>query len=260
MATKKTSTAVAVPKSTSVVSVQEMMAKQLEALQGKTAPSSGIKVRATQDKQMLLPDGTKTPGPIDVVILDFVSENVWYEGDFDRNNITPPNCFAIGDIPAQLAPSPNSPDKQGDEDGACAGCAMNAWGSGKNGGKACKNSRKLAVIQVTEDTDPATAPIWILQTSPTAIKGFDAYVKTVVSTFKCPPAGVITRVGFDESQTYTTFVFGDPVPNEDVAACFGRIEEARKLLMEEPDVSGFGAPKPAQKKAAPARRPATARR
>lgn len=257
--TASPSTAVAVKKSTSVVSVKEMMAAQLAAMAGKTAPAGGNKIRVTQDKQFILPDGTKTPGPIQAVVLDFTSMNTWYENEFDKNTIVPPNCFAIGDIPTKLMPSANSPDKQGDEDGNCAGCPMNAWGSGKNGGKACKNSRVLAVIVPGEDTTPEDAPIWTIQTSPTAIKGFDGYVKNVQRMFGTPPIGVVTSISFDENQTYATLVFSDPVPNEDVGACFGRLEEAREVLATEPDVSSFGQTAPA-KKAAPARRPATARR
>ena len=36
-----------------------------------------------------------TPGPMDVVIVDFVSSNSFYEHNFDPNNISPPACFAI---------------------------------------------------------------------------------------------------------------------------------------------------------------------
>jgi len=258
--TTKPSTAVAVKKSTSVVSVQEMIATQLAALSGKTAPGSGNKIRVTQDKQFILPDGTKTPGPINAIILDFTSKNVWYENDFDKNSIVPPNCFAINDLPSQLVPSPNSPDKQGDENGMCAGCPQNAWGSGKNGGKACKNMRELALIVPSAENSPADAPIWTIQTSPTAIKDFDGYVKNVQRTFGVPPVGVMTRISFDENQTYARLVFDDAVPNEDLAECLGRIDEAKEILAIEPDVSSFGQVQPSRK-AAPARRaPATARR
>ena len=51
--------AVAVKKSTSVVSVKEMMAGQLTAMTGNTAPAGGNKIRVTQDKQFILPDAPR---------------------------------------------------------------------------------------------------------------------------------------------------------------------------------------------------------
>jgi hypothetical protein len=257
-ATKKPSTAVAVKKNTGVVSVADIMTKMQEMLAAdaqKIAPSGGNAIRVTQDKQFLLPDGSKTPGPLEVVIVDFTSMNTFYENDFDKNNIVPPNCFSIGNIPTRMVPSANSPDKQCDD---CNNCPMAAWGSGKNGGKACKNSRVLAVLppDATSDT-----PLWILKTSPTAIKDFDGYVKNVQRMFGVPPVGVVTTIGFDDSQTYARLTFGDPVPNENVGVHLDRVDEAQEMLAVEPDVSGFAQDAAPARKATPMRRaPAVARR
>jgi hypothetical protein len=253
---KKTSTAVAVKKNTGVVSVADTMAAMqamIAANAAKTAPAGGNTIRVTQDKQFLLPDGSKTQGPLDVVIVDFTSMNTFYENDFDKNNIVPPNCFAIGDIPAKLVPSASSPDRQADD---CASCPMAAWGSGKNGGKACKNARVMAVLP--PDADEST-PMWLIKTSPTAIKNFDGHVKDVQRTFGVPPIGVVTSIGFDENQTYACLTFSNPTPNENAGLHLSRLEEAKEMLAVEPDVSSFNtAPPP--KKAAPARRPVVARR
>lgn len=254
MATKKTSTAVAVKPANSVVSVKEMMAAQLAALGQKTAVSTGNAIRVTQDKQFILPDGSKTPDPIQVVIVDFTSCNEFYEGAFDPKNITPPACFALGDIPTTLVPSANSPAKQSD---SCAECPNNAFGSA-GAGKACKNTRKLALLPVDAEED---TPIWTIKVSPTAIKGFDGYVKNVARMFQVPPVGVVTTLSFDENQTYAALKFSDPTPNEDAAAHLARMDEAREILAAEPDVSGFQAPvkAPGRTVKAPGR-PAVARR
>lgn len=243
----KASTAVATRASNSIVDVKAMMAAQLEKLKGKTAPATGNKIRITQSKEMVLPDGTKTRDPIELVVVDFLSVNNFYEGTFDKDNIVPPTCFAIGDIPLNLVPSPNSPVVQAD---SCASCPNNAWESGPKGkGKACKNTRLLAVLPPDAEDD---TPMWLLQVSPTGLKSFDSFVGRVATTFQAPPVGAVVTVSLDEASDWPTLVFRDETPNENAAVHLARLEEARKLLETEPDVSGYGqAPK-----AKPAARPA----
>lgn len=243
---KKTSTAVAVkkPSGGAVVDIQAQLRKQAEELAGKVAPASGITIQVSQAKEFKFPDGTKSD-EFQCVILDFVSANFFYEGEYDKDNISPPACFALGSNPLQLVPSDNSPVKQSDE---CKGCPMNEFGSAGKG-KACKNTRVLAVLppDATEDT-----PIWLLKVSPTAIKAYDSYVRSVASAFQMPPVSVVTTVSFDEGSDYPSLRFGDPQPNENLAVHFGRQEEARKLLETEPDVSQYGAQQAAKAPKRPA--------
>ncbi len=246
----KTSTAVAVVKKASgaVVNIQDMLRKQAESMSERTSPASGISIRVTQDKQFSHPDGQKTD-ELEVVIVDFVARNEFYEGAYDKDNMSPPACFAIGVAPNKLTASDNSPQKQAD---TCAECPMNAFGSAGKG-KACKNGRVLAVLPVDADEN---TPIWLLKVSPTALKGFDGYVQSVARTFQTPPVGVVTKVTFDDNVTYASLRFGDAVPNENLAVHFARQAEAKELLEQEPDVSGYEAPKPvkAMARKAPVRR------
>lgn len=235
-------TAVATRNNHAVVNVKEQMAAQLAKLADKTAPATGNKIRITQDKQFELPDGTKTRDPLQLVIVEFSSRNTYYLSAFDKDNPEPPACFAIGDNPRTLVPADNSPEKQSD---ACSSCPMNAFGTAANGkGKACKNSRLLAVLppDAADDT-----PLWTLEVSPTALKGFDGYVNNVARTFQAPPIGVITTVGLSESFDFPSLTFGEPVVNENVAVHMARLAEATELVNAEPDVSQFGAEKPAAK-------------
>lgn len=241
MATSKTapktppkSTAVAVKKATSgnIVSIQEALKAQAGAMAGRTAPATGSAIRVTQDKQFLLPDGTKTPGPLELVIVDFTSKNLFYEGAYDAKNITPPACFSIGNDIKTMLPSKNAPLPQAAD---CNSCLMNQFGSAGDG-KACKNSRVLAVLPPDADED---TPMWILATSPTANKGFDGYVGQVARVFEMPPIGVVTTVSFDPSVTYAKLLFTNPQPNSAVGVHFARQDEAKAMLAVEPDVSGF---------------------
>jgi hypothetical protein len=248
---KKTGTAVAVKKAGAVMSPADIKAR-LEAMaaaqEGKTSPAGGNKIRITQDKQFVLPDGTKTDGPLELVIVDFTSRNEFYPGAFDKKNPVPPVCIAIGDIPAKLVPSDNSPDKQAD---SCAECPMNAFGS-KGDGKACKNTRLLAVLPPDADDD---TEMWLMQVSPTALKAWDGYVKDVQRMFSMPPVGVVTTVSFSDAE-YAQLSFGSAVPNENVGVHLGRVDQAKQLLAEEPDMTQREAPARAApaKKAAPAKR------
>lgn len=254
--TAKPGTAVAVKKASSgaVVNIMDALRAQAEANASRVEPGGGKSIRVGQDKSFTLPDGTKTREALQLVVVDFVSRNEYYEDVYNKDEITPPACFAIHPEPKQLAPSANSPDKQCDD---CASCPMNQFGSAPTGaGKACKNTRLLAVLP--PDADDETE-IWTLKVSPTAIKAFDGFVASVNRAFQLPPVGVVVTVSFSDAKDYPSLEFTDPQPNNNVAVHFGRHEEAREMLLREPDVSTFGAEKPA-KPAKPAARKVVARK
>jgi hypothetical protein len=233
MATKaKPSTAVAVKASSNIVSIQEALKLQVAGMANRVAPPTGSTIRLTQDKQFSLPDGSKTPGPLELVVVEFTNKNVFYETAFDQKNPTPPACFAIGNDIKNMAPSKNSPVAQCID---CAGCPMNAFGS-KGNGKACANTKLLAVLPPDADAD---TPLWLMNVSPTAGKGFDKFVGDAARIFQMPPVGVVVTVGFNPNETYAQLVFSDPKPNANVADHFARQDEARQMLAAEPDVSGF---------------------
>lgn len=233
---KKPSTAVAVKKasSTAIVNIQEALKAQAAAMGSRTSPATGNSIRVTQDKMFALPDGTKQAGPIDLVIVDFVSRNEFYEGAYDPNNIAPPVCFAIGDDPRGLVPSPNAPAPQSD---SCATCAMNMFGSAGNG-KACKNTRVLAVLPPDADAD---TPLWQLKLSPTALKTFDSYVNNLARGGMVP-LQMVTAVSFDPNSTWASLRFGDPQPNPNLADHFARQAEAKEMLAVEPNLTPRPAP------------------
>jgi hypothetical protein len=226
------------------VDFKALMEKQLQSLTKRVAPASGDKIRVGQNKMFTFPDGSTTPDPFQAVIVDFIASNDFYETGFDKNDITPPDCFARGIEPQLLVPSANSPSKQAD---SCAVCPNNQWGSGPNGkGKACKNSRLMALLPVDMTLE---SPIWLLQASPTAIQYFDKYVTALGTQLGLMPWAVVTTIGFDPSQEYPSIRFAKPERLDPSRALefFARQEEARKRLLQEPDVSQVGAAKPATK-------------
>ncbi len=233
MATKKTSTDVAVkkPVSGNIISIQEALKAQVALMAGRTQPAGGNAIRLSPGK-FTLPDGTTTAGPLELVVVDFTSKNLFYEGNYDPKNIVPPNCFALGNDIKNMVPSTNAPEPQAKD---CGTCPNNQFGSSGDG-KACKNSRVLAVLPPDADED---TPMWILATSPTANKSFDGMVSSVARLFEMPPVGVVVTVSLDPATTYAKLVFSDPKPNANVGVHFARQAEAREMLAIEPDVSAF---------------------
>lgn len=235
--------------------IQEQFANEVAALQKRIAAPSGDRITVTQGRTMKLPNGLEVD-EIECVVVDFVAANFYYASDFDRQNIVPPDCFAIGMEPAGLTPSDNSPDKQC---AACAGCWANQFKSAKNGrGKACSNTRLLAVIPLDADAD---SNIMILKVSSTGLKSFDGHVANVAAKYGVPIRGVTTRVTMsDEEYASLRFAVIEKLSPKDplLAIAQSLKESALVRLQTEPDVTAAtAAPAPARRapaKKAPARR------
>lgn len=247
MATKPKSTAVAKAKSTAVsTNVMSSMAQDMEDLRSRLTKVSGDRIKIS-NKQFTLPSGDILDF-LDVVIVDFVYTNKYYEGAYEKDNIVPPNCFAIHQEPTGMVPSANSPDVQCED---CNKCWANQFGSSGKG-KACQNRLLMAVLPA--DAGPDT-PFAILDISPTAVKPFSAYVSSVARGLQRPPYGVITHVECNPSTKHDVCVFSDPQPIEDmefIEMVRGRRQEAIERLSVEPDVAAINAAndaKPARGKA-----------
>ena len=81
----------------------------------------------------------------------------------------------------------------GDPGGSCAHCPLNQFGSGENGGKACKNKRRIYILREGE-------LIPILLTLPTgSMKAFAVYVKRLLAKGK-KTSGVVTRFSLQKVQ------------------------------------------------------------
>ena len=220
--------------------IAEELRKEAEGLASRIQAPGGDKIKLTKDKKFKLPDGTTHPGPLTVVILDFVSYNAYYDKPFKDGEPGSPACYAIGLEPTSLVPSKKAPDRQAD---SCGACPQNLFGS-KGDGKACRNHRKLAVVAGAGDlASQADSPMWILEVSPTALKAFDAYVSMVRAQFATPPIGVVTDIFMDPGVEHQSLRFGNPQLNPNLELHFSRRAAARERLLAEPDVSKYEKPK-----------------
>ena len=249
-ATKPVSTALVKAKVNLPANIQEQFAAEVAALQKRIAAPSGDRITVTQGRTLKLPNGLEVD-EIECVVVDFVAANFYYPTLFDRNNIVPPDCFSIGLEPAGLVPSDNSPEKQCE---ACAGCWANQFKSAQNGrGKACSNTRLLAVLPLDADED---SPIMILKVSSTGLKSFDGHVANVASKYGVPIRGVTTKVTMsdDEYASLRFSVIAKLGPKDPLLAVAQSLKEsAMARLLTEPDVTAAKA-EPAPARRAPAKK------
>lgn len=224
------STEVTTPTANLPVDIQEQMKKELQAQSKQLGalPSNKIQLKG---KEFTLPDGQKSSGPLECIILDFVWFMVHYPGVYNANNPQQPDCFAVG------RPKPDSGELKPHESvekphsGDCASCPKNEWGSAPSGrGKACKNQRRLIIVppNFTESTEPMT-----MYVSPGGLKNFDAYVSRLRNEHGLLPVQAITEVSFDPDQSYPLlrFKFLDQHPR--VQEAWALKERSQDLLFRE---------------------------
>lgn len=264
--TKKTPATTGAGTAVATVDVNAKVAEMIASMQERLNKPGGDRIK-TAGKVFELPDGRTSSDPLSIIIVDFVSANSLYEGRYDPNNIQPPVCFSIGKVIQNMVPS-QSGEPQSDK---CATCPMNQFGSDGNG-KACKNTRLLAVLP--EDFDEDT-PLYTLAVSPTGIKGYDKFVTALATTKRMAPFQVVTEISFDETKDYPTLLFRalEPLDADRVNQVAAKLDEAEQRLFVEPDLTpreqpakpaGRGGSRPAARttaaKATPAKAGTAARR
>lgn len=144
-------------------------------------------------------------------------ENVFYEGDYDPNAMSPPTCFAFCTDPSakdEMGPHESvlTEDVFEAQNETCKGCEQNEWGSsGKGRGKACQNRRRLALLpggtyipqgrnggfelELIDDEDHfKSIDEGYMKLPVMSGKGFDAYVRDVAEQFSRPLFAVYTRI------------------------------------------------------------------
>lgn len=248
---KKPGTAVAKPKSTGVSMPSEARQKMMDELKARLAAPSGDKIKI-DNKQFKLPSG-EILDFLDVVIVDFVYKNEYYETGYVKGEYAPPSCVAMSPDSTGMVPLAASPDVQS---ASCQGCAMNQFGTAGKG-KACKNRVLVAVLARNADI---TSPLIKLDLSPTAVKAFESHIRNIGRVLQKLPYEVMSHVECNPALKEDVAMFSDPQPIDDpefIEMVESRLEEARQYLMTPPDLSANdAAPKGKTKLAAPKRRAA----
>lgn len=186
--------------SNALVNLQEQLKQELATLKN-TVPTISGRAISTKGKVFTLPDGTSSPGPIQLVVLDHRNFNRYYTAAYNPQDIKPPLCFAISkDL--DLKPHEAATEPQAE---SCEICPHNQWGSAPNGGKgkACRNTVRLAVAppDASVDDDP-----YLLNLAPTSLRSWASYVSGL-QVRELLPIQVITEVSFDQAAAYPVLQF-----------------------------------------------------
>lgn len=132
---------------------------------------------------------------IQCVIVDYILENTYFDSKYDPDRPLSPVCYAFGRREKGMAPHEESENPQAD---SCEGCPQNEWGSAGEGskGKACKNSRRLAILHADFATSPEKiheGDLVFAKLPVTSVKNFSAFVNQV-AVLNLPPFGVICEM------------------------------------------------------------------
>jgi hypothetical protein len=235
------------------VNYAEQLANEVSNIQQRIAAPAGDRIRMVNNSHFALPNGQDADA-IECVVVDFVSANLLFEGAYDKDNPSAPGCFAVGPEPTTLIPTNNAPNKQAE---TCAVCPNNQFGSAGKG-KACKNTRLLAVKPIDGDDDN----IYVLSVPPTSIKAFDGYVHTLAGKHRLPPVGVVTRISLDKNESFAAprFEVVKPLDSSELGPYMEARTQARERLVAEPDFTQYHPPGPPVRGAGRSAAPATRRR
>lgn len=246
-----------------IVKWDEELAKQAEVAAKMEENSGGGQFFSVRAGVLSWNDAPVPDNQMGVIILDSILENVWYETEFDPDNPSGPSCFAFGRDEDGMTPHDNVVKAGTAQEGPCKSCPMNEWGSADKGkGKACRNTRRLAMIPAGTFRNGKFEPFeevehfeqtafGFMKLPVTSVKGYASFVKQVASSLKRPPHGVVTRVKVvpdAKTQFKVTFEPIMNVPNEVLGAVFKRREEAMATIdfpyqppEEKPAAKGRGA-------------------
>jgi hypothetical protein len=230
-------------KTTALTKWDEELAKQAQVAAGMEESTATGRFFSTKGGILSWNDAAIPNNQMAVVIVDFILENVFYEGKFDANQPQGPTCFAFARNDKDLKPHQIVVDSKTAQCDTCKDCRLNEWGTSDVGrGKACRNTRRLALIpagnldangRYTPFDDPSdaldTASLGFLKLPVTSVKGFAAFVKQIAGALKRPPHGVVAKVKVIpdvKSQFKVTFEPVQTIPNEWMTAIMKRHDEA----------------------------------
>lgn len=220
-----------------LATIEAQLAAEAAKVSEQVGQPEARKIALDRSGNFIAPGGVNLGTEIEVCIIDFCSANDYYTSVFNPDKPVPPVCFARGRELADMYPEDSSPEKQSE---TCAECPHNQFGSRGNG-KACKNTRALAVVLTSEiDVDePEETPIYLLSVPPTGLKSFDAAALQAARVLNGPPIKALFRVRAVSAGTYTTMQFSAPAPNPHYAELFQLRDKAEDIIGRLPDLSNY---------------------
>ena len=234
---ESTEVAVAQPTAIAIPSRSERAA----ALATRVRPVSNMIKIAENGTGFSIPGLGDTEGPIDIVILEFIAKNVYYDPNkpWKQGEANPPLCAAM-DFKSNddLIPFENARELQVEltnEDGervGCRECPMDQFGSGTTGkNKACQNRKIVAVLppDATAETE-----VLLVDVSSMGAQTFDKVISQMTGPMGIEPhygiaelkpikAGRAQSIGFAKARR------GEFSP-EQIAIFESKLDEAAHML------------------------------
>jgi hypothetical protein len=207
--------------------------------QEKGIGGSGQSVKFGAGGTITVAGGIVPGNKLEVIVLASCFENAWYGGRaYDPDDPQPPECYGFNVLMDDLAPHEECQNPQSKT--TCAECEKNEWGSADVGrGKACGNKKRLAIIlakDVESAEDVASAELATARVSPTQLKAWAGYVRSVAEESGRPPWSVITEIsGLPDSKTQYRLEFKVVETIDDpkvLDALYARAPKAEEFLQQ----------------------------
>jgi hypothetical protein len=163
------------------ISVSELMSDELDGLPVHLAK---IKIPSGGGLAYEIPDEDGEPNPVkefSAVVLFQHPVQMFYKADF-KGGQNLPDC---GSYDGKIG--------KGDPGGNCKSCPLNEFGTGKNGGKACKNRRRLYILREGE-----LFPM-VLSLPAGSLKNYSEYLQRNISRGK-KSCQYVTRFGLEKAE------------------------------------------------------------
>jgi hypothetical protein len=149
--------------------------------------------------------GKITSRELNVIIVNAAKgvSRIYYAGKYDPNAIVPPTCVSNDGV------HPDTKD-EGKQSDSCATCAQNIAGSGNGNSRACRYTRKIAIILEGD----STGDVYQLQLPSTSIFGkgegnvhpFESYIKYVAGNGRNINQ-IVTQISLDTDSDTPKLLF-----------------------------------------------------
>lgn len=231
----------------SIADIEKMYEKKAETvLDSVTMATDNISMAG---RKFTTPDGQTGPGPLRLIILDYVNANFLYP-PYRPNQINRPICWAFGNVKHKdLVPESNVPEAKKcgsscaevpnwqklteDEKNIMVSeqgvCPWAQWGSDKayHKGKECKASILAAVTLPNPTPD---SPVYLLRINRSSLKNFYGFVIQAKNVTGKHFARVTVDVGFDPDKDFNVLKFSNIEVHDSLQAINALSEDVDAVL------------------------------
>lgn len=221
-----------------LASIDQELAERAAQVREQVGQPESKKITVDRNGNFKGPGDLVFGNELTVCVVDFCSANDYYTASYDPNNARPPVCFARGRAIADMYPEDTAPEPQSEN---CASCPHNQFGSRGNG-KACKNTRNLAVVLADELEglkEGETPEMYLLPVPPTGLKSFDAFALQAARLYDGPPIKALVTIKVVQQGNYNTLQFTMPEPNPHYREVFPLMDAAEELIGRLPNLSKY---------------------